>query len=99
MLTAAPGEILRTGGAVDLAPDGRTAVTTWVVAEPLGSSRIVLVAVDTTTGERRTLAGEGFGIAEIEQFEFEGGRLFVKSDQRFPAVRGKRMGVQLQGHS
>jgi len=57
-LTPAPGRALHEA-AVDLAPDGRTAVTTWVVAEPLGSSRTVLVALDTATGERRTLADDG----------------------------------------
>ena len=48
----------------DLSPDGRTAVSTWAVAEPAGSQRQTLVAIDTGTGERRVLAaGEGFDYA------------------------------------
>ena len=53
-LTPAPGRGLHEAD-VDVSPDGRTAVTTWSVADPHGSRRTVLVAVDTTTGERRTL--------------------------------------------
>ena len=40
---------------LDVTPDGRTAVVTWSVADPHGARRTVLVAVDTTTGERTTL--------------------------------------------
>ena len=80
-LTPAPGRALHEA-AVDLAPDGRTAVTTWVVVEPLGSSRTVLVAVDTATGERRTLADDGSS-------EFGGPR--VSPDGRWvAAVRESR---------
>ena len=53
-LTAAPGRGLHEAE-VDVSPDGRTAVATWSVADPRGSRRTVLVALDTTTGERRTL--------------------------------------------
>ena len=53
-LTPAPGRALHEAQS-DLAPDGRTAVTTWSVAEPGGASRTTLVAVDTATGERRAL--------------------------------------------
>jgi dipeptidyl aminopeptidase/acylaminoacyl peptidase len=53
-LTPAPGRALH-GGQVDLTPDGRTAVSTWGIAEPRGSRRSALVAIDTTTGERRVL--------------------------------------------
>jgi dipeptidyl aminopeptidase/acylaminoacyl peptidase len=44
---------------VDLTPDGRTAVSTWGLAEPRGSRRTALVAVDTASGERRVLADDG----------------------------------------
>ncbi|MBW3638286.1 MAG: prolyl oligopeptidase family serine peptidase [Actinobacteria bacterium] len=57
-LTPAPGRALH-GGQMDLTPDGRTAVTTWAVAEPHGSRRTTLVALDTSTGERRVLADDG----------------------------------------
>ena len=53
-LTPAPGRALREAQ-TDLSPDGRTAVTTWAVAEQGGASRTTLVAVDTATGERRRL--------------------------------------------
>jgi len=53
-LTPAPGSALREAG-LDVAPDGRTVVTTWRVPEPGGSSRLTLVAIDTATGDRRTL--------------------------------------------
>jgi dipeptidyl aminopeptidase/acylaminoacyl peptidase len=57
-LTPEPGRALHEAS-TDLSPDGRTAVTSWLVAEPRGSRRTALVAVDTTTGERRTLADDG----------------------------------------
>jgi dipeptidyl aminopeptidase/acylaminoacyl peptidase len=53
-LTPAPaGALVET--AHDITPDGSTVVTEWRIAEPLGSQRIALVAVDVATGERRTL--------------------------------------------
>ncbi|MCW2615113.1 MAG: peptidase, partial [Frankiales bacterium] len=53
-LTPTPGRGLHEASTA-LSPDGRTAVTTWTVTERGGASRTTLVAVDTTTGERRTL--------------------------------------------
>ena len=57
-LTPVPGRALH-GAQVDVTPDGRTAVSTWGIAEPHGSRRTCLVALDTTTGERRTLLDDG----------------------------------------
>jgi dipeptidyl aminopeptidase/acylaminoacyl peptidase len=57
-LTPEPGRALLKASA-DLSSDGRTAVTTWAVAEPRGSRRTTLVAIDTATGERRVLADDG----------------------------------------
>jgi dipeptidyl aminopeptidase/acylaminoacyl peptidase len=57
-LTPTPGRALH-GGSVDLAPDGRTAVSTWAVAESRGGRRVTLVAVDTASGERRVLLDDG----------------------------------------
>ncbi len=57
-LTPAPGRGLHEAE-VDLSPDGRTAVVTWSVAEPRGSRRTALVAVDTGSGERVTLDDDG----------------------------------------
>ncbi|MEV6344289.1 S9 family peptidase [Actinoplanes sp. NPDC051851] len=45
-------------GSWDLTPDGRTAVTTWALEVAGGSQRYALVAIDTATGERRTLADD-----------------------------------------
>ena len=42
----------------DLSPDGTTLVTTWTVAEAGAAQRATLVAVDTATGERRTLVDD-----------------------------------------
>jgi dipeptidyl aminopeptidase/acylaminoacyl peptidase len=42
----------------DIAPDGRTVVAVWAVAEPAGSQRYTLVAIDVATGERRILADD-----------------------------------------
>ncbi len=52
-----PGAALREHAA-DLSPDGTTLVTTWQVAGPGATMRTVLVAIDTATGERRTLVDE-----------------------------------------
>ncbi|MDO8147381.1 prolyl oligopeptidase family serine peptidase [Isoptericola sp. b515] len=41
-----------------LSPDGRTLVTTWAVADPGAARRTTLVAVDTVSGERRTLVDD-----------------------------------------
>ncbi|WP_402463060.1 S9 family peptidase [Isoptericola aurantiacus] len=41
-----------------LSPDGATLVTTWGVADPGAARRTILVAVDTATGERRTLVDD-----------------------------------------
>jgi dipeptidyl aminopeptidase/acylaminoacyl peptidase len=57
-LTPEPGRALL-NAAADLSADGRTAVTTWNVAEPRGSRRTTLVAIDTGTAERRVLADDG----------------------------------------
>jgi dipeptidyl aminopeptidase/acylaminoacyl peptidase len=42
----------------DLTPDGATLVTTWAVPDPGAARRPTLVAIDTATGERRTLVDD-----------------------------------------
>ncbi len=42
----------------DITPDGSTVVAAWAVAEPAGSQRYTLVAIDVATGERRVLADD-----------------------------------------
>jgi dipeptidyl aminopeptidase/acylaminoacyl peptidase len=56
-LTPAPGAALVDAG-YDVTPDGRTVVTAWGVAEPGGSSRGTLVAIDVESGERTVLADD-----------------------------------------
>ncbi|WIM94290.1 prolyl oligopeptidase family serine peptidase [Actinoplanes oblitus] len=57
-LTGHVGRALGDDAAWDLTPDGETVVAAWAVAEPAGSQRYTLVAVDVATGERRTLADD-----------------------------------------
>ncbi|MFD8491736.1 S9 family peptidase [Amycolatopsis sp. NPDC059657] len=55
-LTGHVGRALSTSGGWDISRDGRTIVAVWIVAEPAGSQRSTLVAIDVATGERRVLA-------------------------------------------
>ena len=57
-LTGHIGRALHDEGSWDIAPDGRTVVAMWTVAEPAGSQRNTLVAIDVATGERRVLADD-----------------------------------------
>ncbi|WP_250006774.1 prolyl oligopeptidase family serine peptidase [Actinoplanes sp. M2I2] len=54
-LTGHVGVALDIEGDWDLAPDGRTVVAVWTVAEPAGSQHTAIAAIDTATGERRLL--------------------------------------------
>lgn len=56
-LTPAPGRALDEAAAT-LSPDGRTVLTMWSVALPRGDRRTVVEAIDTATGDRRTLLGD-----------------------------------------
>jgi dipeptidyl aminopeptidase/acylaminoacyl peptidase len=56
-LTPEPGRALDEAG-YDVSPDGRAIVTNWGVRLPQGDVRRELVAIDTTTGERRVLGGD-----------------------------------------
>jgi dipeptidyl aminopeptidase/acylaminoacyl peptidase len=57
-LTGHVGRALDDECSWDVTPDGRTVVAGWAVAEPVGSQRYTLVAIDVATGECRTLAGD-----------------------------------------
>ncbi|GGM69269.1 peptidase S9 [Dactylosporangium sucinum] len=57
-LTGHVGRALDDECSWDIAPDGRTVVAVWAVAEPAGSQRYTLVTIDVATGERRTLADD-----------------------------------------
>lgn len=66
-LTPVPGAALRQTS-VEISPNGQTIVANWLVAEPYGSSRPTLVAIDVASGGRRVLAddaGYEFGLARI----------------------------------
>ncbi len=55
-LTGAGRQLFEHGA--DLSPDGGMLVTTWTVADPGAARRDTLVAIDTATGERRTLVDD-----------------------------------------
>jgi dipeptidyl aminopeptidase/acylaminoacyl peptidase len=57
-ITGHVGRALDDDPAWDITPDGRTVVAAWAVAEPAGSQRYTLVAIDVATGERRVLADD-----------------------------------------
>lgn len=57
-LTGHAGRALDHDSGWDIAPDGRTVVAAWTVAERGGSQRVTLVAIDVETGGRRTLADD-----------------------------------------
>jgi dipeptidyl aminopeptidase/acylaminoacyl peptidase len=57
-LTGHVGRALHDEASWDISPDGATIVATWTVAEARGSERTVVVAIDTASGERRTLVDD-----------------------------------------
>jgi acetyl esterase/lipase len=66
----------------DVAPDGRTVVAVWAVAEPAGSQRCTLVAIDTANGERRTLADDFDHEYESPRLSPDGTRVAVEIRRR-----------------
>ncbi|MGB8649451.1 MAG: alpha/beta fold hydrolase [Mycobacteriales bacterium] len=80
-LTPTPGRALDEAG-YDLSPDGRTVVTTWRVAEPRGSRRSTVVAVDTTSGERRVLADDPAHEFDTPKVSPDGTRLAMVRELR-----------------
>ncbi len=80
-LTPEPGRALHQAS-IDLTPDGRTAVTSWLVAEPRGSHRTALVAVDTTTGDRRTLVDDGSSEVTSPRVSPDGTRVAAVQETR-----------------
>ena len=76
-LTGHVGPALHDEGSWDIAPDGRTVVAMWAVAEPAGSQRNTLVAIDVATGERRTLADDVDHEYESPRFSPDGTRVAV----------------------
>ncbi|BCJ40987.1 peptidase S9 [Actinoplanes ianthinogenes] len=76
-LTGHVGRALGVLSTWDLSPDGRTVVATWAVAEPAGSQRYILVAIDVATGERRTLADDAAYEFEAPRISPDGTRVAV----------------------
>jgi poly(3-hydroxybutyrate) depolymerase len=66
----------------DVAPDGRTAVAAWTVAEPAGSQRCTLVAIDLADGQRRTLADDVDHEYESPRLSPDGTRVAVAVRRR-----------------
>jgi dipeptidyl aminopeptidase/acylaminoacyl peptidase len=81
-ITGHIGRALDDESSWDIAPDGRTVVTAWAVAEPAGSTRYTLVAIDTTTGERRTLADDVDHEYESPRLSPDGTRVAVVVEGR-----------------
>jgi dipeptidyl aminopeptidase/acylaminoacyl peptidase len=57
-VTGHAGRALDDESGWDVSADGRTVVAGWTVAEPAGSQRHTVVAIDVVTGERRVLADD-----------------------------------------
>ncbi|MTD57213.1 S9 family peptidase [Amycolatopsis pithecellobii] len=98
LLAGPPGEELRdiTGHAGraldgestwDVSPDGRTVVAVWTVAEPGGSQRDTLVAIDVETGGRRVLADEADHEYAGPRFSPDGSRIAVVVTERPTAAK------------
>jgi dipeptidyl aminopeptidase/acylaminoacyl peptidase len=67
----------------DITPDGRTVVATWAVAEPAGSQRHTVVAIDVATGERRTLAGDPDHDYDSPHLSPDGSRVAIGVRKRY----------------
>jgi dipeptidyl aminopeptidase/acylaminoacyl peptidase len=90
-LTGPVGRALDDETTWDLAPDGRTVVATWAVAEPNGSQRHTLVAIDVVTGHRRTLLDDVDHEYESPRISPDGRRVVVCVQERLtPQAPGDR---------
>jgi dipeptidyl aminopeptidase/acylaminoacyl peptidase len=93
------GRALRSQSAA-LSPDGATLVTTWSVPDPGAAERSILVAIDTATGERRTLVDDPEAAANSPALSPDGTQVaFVRSTLSTPdrAPREHLMVVPLAG--
>jgi dipeptidyl aminopeptidase/acylaminoacyl peptidase len=80
-LTGFVGAALDPDGGWALSPDGTTVVVSWRRAEPQGSVRRTLVAIDVATGERRALLDPSFEY-ESPVFSPDGSRVAVIQQSR-----------------
>ncbi|MCW5951112.1 MAG: S9 family peptidase [Propionibacteriaceae bacterium] len=93
------GRALRSHSAA-LSPDGATLVTTWIVPDRGAAERSTLVAIDVTTGERRTLVDDPGTTAGNPALSADGTQVaFVRSTLSTPehAPREQLMVVPLAG--
>lgn len=90
-LTGHVGRALDDESTWDLSPDGRTVVATWAVAEPNGSQRHTLVAIDVASGHRRTLLDDVDHEYESPRVSPDGRRAVVCVQERLtPEAPGDR---------
>jgi dipeptidyl aminopeptidase/acylaminoacyl peptidase len=90
-LTPHPGRALDEAG-FDLSPDGYTVVTTWYVPER-GGRRPTLVAIDTGTGQRRTLLEDPATEYGRPRFSPDGQRVAVLLKRRSNATEPIRLSL------
>ncbi|GHF39571.1 dipeptidyl aminopeptidase/acylaminoacyl peptidase [Amycolatopsis bartoniae] len=76
-LTGHAGRALDDESTWDVSPDGGTVAASWMVAEPGGSQRSTLVAIDVATGERRVLADDAGHEYTEPRFSPDGSRIAV----------------------
>ena len=80
-LTPRPGRALDRAE-LEVTGDGGTVVTTWAVPEPHGSRRSTVVAVDTRSGEQRTLFDDGSSDATAPRLSPDGARVALLRERR-----------------
>ena len=86
-LTGHAGRALDDESTWDVSPDGATVATTWMVAEPGGSQRSTLVAIDVATGARRVLADDAGHEYTEPRFSPDGGRIAVVVHEKSTAAK------------
>nr|WP_240948007.1 prolyl oligopeptidase family serine peptidase [Planosporangium mesophilum] len=84
-VTGHAGRALDDEASWDITPDGRTVVATWMVAEPAGSQRSTVVAIDVASGERRVLADDVDHEYESPRLSPDGARVAVVVRRRSTA--------------
>ncbi|PRX92438.1 S9 family peptidase [Allonocardiopsis opalescens] len=109
-LTPDAGRALRHESGYDISPDGRTVVAGWQAEDGRGGVYVELVAIDTATGERRTLfsrprhhihapafSPDGRHIAGVLDFDGEQDRICTLTLQLFDTATGESRDL-LAGH-
>jgi dipeptidyl aminopeptidase/acylaminoacyl peptidase len=92
-LTPQPGGALREAG-FDISADGRFLVTTWRVAGPGPTERLVLVRVDLATGERRVVAADPDADLDHPAMSPDGSAIAFTRDTISAPDRAPRMTLQ-----